>query len=122
MNNSCILGKGEITRLGYVRIEIKGKKLLAHRIAYESVYGEIPKNLEIDHLCHNKACVNVNHLEAVTHQLNSQRRRNTKLSLEKVAEIKKLISQKVKYKEIGKIYNVTATMICRINKGLAWKC
>ena len=122
MNNLCILGKGETTRLGYVRIEIKGKKILAHRIAYEAFYGEIPKNLEIDHLCHNKACVNVNHLEAVTHQVNSQRRRTTKLSIEKVAEIKKLIEQKVKYKEIGKLYNVTAAMVCRINKGLAWKC
>lgn len=47
---------------------------IAHRFAYEFIYGPIPKGLEIDHTCHNKLCVNPAHLELVTHQENCKRR------------------------------------------------
>lgn len=39
---------------------------LAHRVVYESFYGTIADGLWIDHLCGNRACVRIEHLEAVT--------------------------------------------------------
>lgn len=45
----------------------------AHRVAYELQVGPIPAGLEIDHLCRVKLCVNVKHLEAVTHAENLRR-------------------------------------------------
>jgi hypothetical protein len=48
----------------------------AHRMAYELTKGAISKGLEIDHLCKNTLCVNPDHLEAVTKQVNMLRRRN----------------------------------------------
>ena len=42
----------------------------AHRWAYEQVNGPIPEGLVIDHLCRTPACVNPNHLEAVTPRVN----------------------------------------------------
>lgn len=42
------------------------KTAKAHRVSYELFNGPIPDGLQIDHLCRVRACVNPDHLEAVT--------------------------------------------------------
>jgi hypothetical protein len=60
---------------GYGRAVIAevGKQRLAHRVFYEHHVDKIPTGLVIDHLCRNRGCVNPEHLEPVTHQVNLSR-------------------------------------------------
>lgn len=44
-----------------------------HRLAYEVWVGEIPQGDTIDHLCRNRACINPDHLEAVSSYENIMR-------------------------------------------------
>jgi hypothetical protein len=53
-----------------------GKMRKATRVVYELLVGEIPADLELDHLCRTPACVNPAHLEPVTHAENMRRSRN----------------------------------------------
>ena len=62
-----------IRNRGYGRIQIGGVSLLVHRVAWSMANGAIPDGLVIDHLCCNKACVNPEHLDAVTDSVNSSR-------------------------------------------------
>lgn len=58
---------------GYGRIGVGGHVKFAHRIAYELFVGPIPAGLQIDHLCRNRGCVNLAHLEPVTARENCLR-------------------------------------------------
>lgn len=45
----------------------------AHLALYEELVGPVPKGKELDHTCRNKACVNPEHLEPVSHLENVRR-------------------------------------------------
>lgn len=70
---SCWIWLGYLNRYGYGQLQYDNKMYLAHRLAYELIKGQIKSNLDLDHLCHNRECVNPNHLEPVTHKENISR-------------------------------------------------
>lgn len=69
----CIQWVGAIQSRGYGSVSINGVITSAHKAAWEHVNGPVPDGLTIDHLCRNRACVNVEHMELVPGAENTRR-------------------------------------------------
>ena len=55
---------------GSFRHPIEKRSIRSHRFSYELTHGPIPQGMEIDHICHNRACVNPEHLRLTTRKQN----------------------------------------------------
>lgn len=77
-SKGCWIWQMGTTRGGYGNTWRNGKTERAPRVYYEKHKGNIPDGLQIDHLCMNKACVNPEHLEAVTSGENTRRYHKSK--------------------------------------------
>ena len=73
LDNDCIIPVShKLNRDGYFRYtdpryEGKGRapKIMYHRYVWEQHHGAIPEGYEIDHMCHNRACCNIEHLQCI---------------------------------------------------------
>jgi len=85
-NSGCWIWLGKIGVNGYADMSYRvgpQKRVTrrAFKVAWEIANAtecpqyEAPYFWEIDHLCHQRWCVNPDHLELVTHQVNIQRRK-----------------------------------------------
>jgi hypothetical protein len=66
----CLIADGRRDRNGYV---FYGSRL-AHVAAWEGVNGSVPEGLVLDHLCRERACIALHHLEPVTQRENLLRK------------------------------------------------
>lgn len=72
--SGCWLWLGPINTGGYAEFSVGSYgQVRGHRIAYITLVGEVPKGLELDHLCRTRSCVNPDHLEPVTAEENRLR-------------------------------------------------
>lgn len=72
--NKCLIWTGSTGHNGYGKTKRRGKYYRAHRLAWELTYGAVPEGMMLDHTCHNRACINVEHLRTVTNQQNQMNR------------------------------------------------
>ena len=68
----CWLWLGRLSH-GYGRLWVGRMNQRAHRLSYQWSKGQIDPNLELDHLCRIRHCVNPEHLESVTAKTNNLR-------------------------------------------------
>lgn len=71
-DGECIVWTGTRETNGYGVARISGVSSRAHRLTWEMKHGPIPAGMVIDHLCHNRACVNTDHLRVVTQKENTR--------------------------------------------------
>lgn len=72
----CWEWTGALDTSGYGRFWMNGKSHSAHRVAITLAGISFITNTEVDHLCRNRKCVNVEHLEQVSDRTNSLRSNN----------------------------------------------
>ena len=72
--NGCWEWTGSLSTDGYGRFSLNCKGIQAHRYSYEIAYGPIPGKLECDHTCHNRKCVNPEHLQTLLQRDNVRSR------------------------------------------------
>lgn len=58
---------------GYASFCINRRNRTGHKVMWEMTRGPVPEGMELDHTCRVRHCVNPQHLELVTHQVNVRR-------------------------------------------------
>jgi len=72
VTKTCWNWIGSIRPDGYGSLHTKMGHKMAHRLVYEILIGEIPKEMILHHKCHNLLCVNPSHLVPMTQSENAK--------------------------------------------------
>ena len=72
VESGCIEWTGAKSDDNYGYIRVNGKMTSVHRFAWTLVHGELLPGEQLDHICFNPSCVNVDHLRILTQMKNAQ--------------------------------------------------
>lgn len=132
---NCWLWQGSRSNFGHGYIALGGRgdgRIGVHHLSYALHIGPVPDGLWVLHRCDVPHCVNPDHLFVGTQQDNvndmlskgrharGSDKSGAKLNDDAVRAIRVLLADGVMKTEIGRRFNVTDTIIRRIERGQAW--
>jgi hypothetical protein len=132
--NGCWNFTGRLNHKGYGEIWDGKKRALAHRLAYLLCVDDIPTGMLVLHNCDNPSCVNPKHLFLGTNQdnMNDMVRKGRSVSRtgldnprailieREIAEVRQMLSNGFRQKEIADKFGVSVQTISRINVLTDW--
>jgi hypothetical protein len=126
----CRIWGGARTGSGYGSV---GRHGGAHRLAFESAYGPIPRGLQVCHRCDNPLCVEPSHLFLGTQAANmrdAQEKRRchpgeedgmAKLTWDKVREIRRRGAAGEPRRPLAEEYGIGLRTLQAVLSGLSWR-
>ncbi|MEW2011509.1 HNH endonuclease signature motif containing protein [Microbacterium sp. NPDC078814] len=70
----CWAWSGAHANTGYAQVRENKKLHYVHRLVYAFHNGSVPDGMVVDHKCHNRGCINPEHLQAVSPKQNNENR------------------------------------------------
>lgn len=138
--DDCWEWNASLSSNGYGVLKVDGVTTNAQRISWELHFGTIPTDghgntLHVLHRCDNRRCCNPRHLFLGTHKQNmldrNQKQRqarqvgranpSTKLTTEKVLEIRATAKEGTQRKQIAESYGVSLSLVEKIISRAVWK-
>lgn len=118
-------------REGYGVVSGRGRRQ-AHALSYEAHVGPIPEGRQVNHLCHNRACVNPAHLyigtqkQNVDDMLRAGRNRPVRGVASPACKITAADALAIRASTgnarlVGERYGVSASLVYAIRKGACWR-
>ncbi len=130
--------KSQRLRDGHIKVTLKGKAALVHRLMLEAFVGPCPPGMQCRHIDGNPANNRIENLawgtrsenvmDAVRHgthgalKCKGELNTSAKLATNDVRQIRALLASKTLFqREIGKRFGVCANTIGAIHRGIIWK-
>ena len=131
--SGCWLWRGALFSDGYGQLRVDGKLKKAHRVSWEEANGPVPEGLFLLHgPCHNRGCVNPEHLRVGTKKENAEDRKrdgseiygerqgSSKLTEACVHLIRFLSKEGNSQKSLGRMFGVSQTTIHCVVTRKSW--
>jgi hypothetical protein len=121
----CWEWTGPVNAKGRPYFDLNGQKVLAYRLTYELMTGDVLGDRMARHNCDNEICCNPHHITPGTHDENMKDmtdRERTGLPHGTVKAIKRLIAKNEDtMQEIADKFGVSRTLISEIKQGRVYK-
>lgn len=120
----CWPWKGALSANGRPYFQVDGKKVLAYRLSYELVTGEVLGDRSALHQCDNEVCCRWDHVKPGTHQENMTEMRERERhgqSAHVVRAIRKLAASGVQHQQIADLYGIGRSTVTEIVNEVNYK-